>query len=42
MTVLFGLVEGRFSVLASPFAVVARSLGQDWPQATGETDAQRS
>jgi hypothetical protein len=35
-------VERRFSVPAAFVSAVARSLDQDWPQATGEADAQRS
>jgi len=42
VTVFLGSVEGRFSVPASFITAVARSLGQDWPQATGGAGAQRS
>ena len=35
-------VERRFSVPAAFVSAVARSLGQAWPQATGEAGAQRS
>src|SRR5579863_5738490 len=35
-------VERRFSVPAVVTAAVARSLGQAWPQATGEAGAQRA
>jgi len=36
VTVFLGPVERCFSVPADFLATVARSLGQDWPQATGE------
>jgi hypothetical protein len=39
VTVFLGSVERRFSVPACVFSAVARSLGQDWPQATGEAGA---
>ena len=39
MTVFLGSVERCFSVPADFLATVARSLGQDWPQATGEAGA---
>jgi hypothetical protein len=42
VTVFFCLVERRFSVPASFITAVARSLGQDWPLATGEAGALRS
>ena len=42
VTVFLGSVECCFSVPAIFVAAVARSLGQDWPQATGEAGALRS
>jgi hypothetical protein len=42
VTVFLGSVERRFSVPAVFIAAVARSLGQAWPQATGEAGAQRA
>jgi hypothetical protein len=42
VTVFLCSVERRFSVPAVFTAVVARSLGQAWPQATGEVGAQRA
>jgi hypothetical protein len=42
VTVFLCSVERRFSVPAYVFNAIARSLGQDWPQATGEAGAQRS
>ena len=42
VTVFLGSVERRFAVPAAFVAAVARSLRQDWPQAIGEADAQRS
>jgi hypothetical protein len=41
LTEFLGSVERRFSVPADFLTAVARSLGQDWPQATGEAGAQR-
>jgi hypothetical protein len=42
VTVFLYSVERRFSVPANFITAVAHSLGQDWPQATGEAGAQRS
>ena len=42
VTVFLCSVERRFSVPAAFVSAVARSLGQAWPQATGEAGAQRS
>ena len=42
VTVFLGSVERRFSVPAYICHVAARSLGQAWPQATGEAGAQRA
>jgi hypothetical protein len=39
VTVFLGSVERRFSAPADFLTVVARSLGHDWPQATGEAGA---
>jgi hypothetical protein len=39
VTVFLCSVEWRFSVPANIIAAVARRLGQDWPQATGEAGA---
>jgi hypothetical protein len=36
VTVFLGSVERRFSVPAIFVSTVAHSLGQAWPQATGE------
>jgi hypothetical protein len=41
VTGFLGLVERRFSVPADFVIVVAHSLGQDWPQATGEAGTLR-
>jgi hypothetical protein len=40
--VFFCSIERHFSVPADFLTTVARSLGQDWPQATGEAGALRS
>jgi len=42
VTVFLCSVERRFSVPAIVIAAVVRSLGQAWPQATGEAGAQRA
>jgi hypothetical protein len=42
VTVFLCSVERRFSVPAIFVSAVTRSLGRDWPQATGEAGAQRS
>jgi hypothetical protein len=42
VTVFLCSVERRFSVPAIFVSAVARSLGQAWPQATGEAGAQRA
>jgi hypothetical protein len=42
VTGFLGSVEDCFSAPAIFVAAVARSLGQDWPQATGEAGAKRS
>jgi hypothetical protein len=42
VTVFLCSVERRFSVPACALNAVARSLRQDWPQATGKAGAQRS
>ncbi len=42
LTVFLGSVERRFSVPAAFLRAAARSLGQAWPQATGEAGAQRA
>jgi hypothetical protein len=39
VTVFLCSVERRFSVPACVFNAVTRSLGQDWPQATGQAGA---
>ena len=39
MAVFLGSVERRFSVPATILDAVARSLGQAWPEATGEAGA---
>jgi hypothetical protein len=41
VTVFLGSVERRFPVPAMVRLAVARSLGQPWPQAIAEGDAQR-
>jgi hypothetical protein len=42
VTVFLCSVERRFSVPAVFSGAGARSLGQAWPQATGEAGAQRA
>jgi hypothetical protein len=42
VTVFLCSVERRFSAPATFGSAVARSLGQAWPQATGEAGAQRA
>ena len=42
VTLFLSSVERRFSVPATPFRAAARSLGQAWPQATGEAGAERA
>jgi hypothetical protein len=42
VTAFFCSVERRFSVPANFISAVARSPGQDWPQATGGAGAQRA
>jgi len=42
VTVFLCSVERCFSVPADFVTAVARSLGQAWPQATGEAGAQRA
>ena len=42
VTAFLGSVDRRFSVPAAFHVGAARSLGQDWPQAIGGADAERS